>query len=119
MKMAGQAGNMGGSTSRYQGGSGGQGMHGGTGGSYSEQAQSAMRNAADSASEMWDDAYEQGERYYRQGSQALGNVDGTTLTGWMVAGAIGFGLAWLMFGPHSRSGDYMTRRMSESSSPHR
>ena len=117
--MAGQAGNMGGSTSRYQGGSGGQGMHGGTGGSYSEQAQSAMRNVADSASEMWDDAYEQGERYYRQGSQALGNVDGTTLTGWMVAGAIGFGLAWLMFGPHSRSGDYMTRRMSESSSPHR
>jgi hypothetical protein len=118
MNMAGQAGNMSGSTSRNQAGSGGQGMHG-TSGSFTDQAQSAMRGAADTASEMWDDAYEQGERYYRQGSQALSNVDGPTVTGWMVAGAIGFGLAWLMFGPHSRSADDMTRRMSESSSRRR
>ena len=61
---------------------------------------------------MWDDAYEQGGRYYRQGSQALGNLDSTTLTGLFVAGAVGFGIAWLMFG--QRGTDDVARGMSKS-----
>ena len=72
-----------------------------------------MRDAAEGASELWDDAYEQGRRYYRQGSRAVGHVDSATVTGWLVAGAVGFGLAWLIFG--HRSVDYVAARMSESS----
>ncbi len=79
---------------------------------FSDQAQSAMRSAATSASEMWDEAYEQGGRYYRQGSQALSGVD--TLTATFVAGAIGFGLAWLIFGQRSYSDD-VARGMSRGS----
>ena len=81
---------------------------------YVDQVQGALRGAADSASELFDDAYEQGQRYYRQGSQAVAEVDTTVLTGWIVAGAIGFGLGWLIFGAPSRSADDMTRRMAES-----
>jgi hypothetical protein len=84
-----------------------QGAQGGENRSFSD--------AADTASEMWDDAYERGERYLRQGSQALGNLDSGTLTGLLVAGAVGFGVAWLLFGQQFRSADDMTRRMSESS----
>ncbi len=79
---------------------------------YADQAQDALRGAAASASELWDEAYEQGGRYYRQGSQALSNVD--TFTATMVAGAIGFGLAWLLFGQRSR-GDDVARGMSRGS----
>jgi hypothetical protein len=89
------------------------------GGAISDQAQSAMRGAADTASEMMDTAYEQGERYLRQGRQVVGNLDGATLGGLVVAGAVGFGLAWLLFGQHSRSADEMTRRMSQSSDRYR
>ncbi|CAO4145966.1 hypothetical protein [Methylorubrum aminovorans] len=37
------------------------------------------------------------------------------MTGFLVAGAIGFGLGWLVFGQHSYSGDYVARGMSRSS----
>ena len=79
----------------------------------SDQVQGRMRDVAEGASELWHDAYEQGRRYYRQGSQAIGHVDSVTISGWVVAGAIGFGLAWLIFG--QRSTDDVARRMSESS----
>jgi hypothetical protein len=67
---------------------------------------------AETASEMWDSAYEQGMRTYRQGSQALGNLDQASLAGLLVAGALGFGLAWLLFGHRT---DDVARRMSRSS----
>ena len=77
-----------------------------------ENLEGRLRGAAETASEMWDDAYEQGERYYRQGTRAVSEVDPTTLTGWLVSGAIGFGFAWLIFAP---STDDMARRMAQSS----
>ncbi len=85
------------------------------GGSYSDQLQNAARDAADTASELWDDAYEQGQRYYRQGSQVLGNADPAQITGWLTAGAIGFGIAWLMFGQRSLWTGDVARRMNQSS----
>jgi hypothetical protein len=78
-----------------------------------------MRDAGESASEMWDSAYQQGERYLQQGRQMVGQLDGPTLGAMAVAGAIGFGLAWLMFGQQFRSAADMTRRMSESSDRYR
>ena len=96
---------------------GGQAARGGSG-SIPDQAQSAVRSVADSASELWDGAYEQGERYYRQGSRAVGNLDATTLSGLFVAGAVGFGLAWLLFGQQHRT-DNVARRMSQSSDHYR
>jgi hypothetical protein len=60
-------------------------------------------------------ASEYGSRYYRQGSRAIGDMDSGTMTGLFIAGAIGFGLGWLVFGQESRSGDYVARRMSASS----
>jgi CBS domain-containing protein len=78
-----------------------------------DRVQGRMRDAAEGASELWDEAYEGGRRYYRQGSQALAHVDNVTMSGWLIAGAIGFGLAWLIFG--HRSVDDVAERMSESS----
>ena len=54
---------------------------------------------------MWDDAAEYGERYYRQGSQAVRNTDNTTVSGLLIAGAIGYGIAWLLHGQRSYSSD--------------
>jgi len=88
------------------------------GGSFADQAQSAMRGVADRASDMWDDASDQGARYYRQGSRAIGNVDGTTAGGLFAAGAIGFAIAWLIFG-QSHSGRDVSRGMSRSSERYR
>ena len=79
----------------------------------SDQVQGTMRDVAEGASELWDEAYEQGERYYRQGRRAIEQTDSTTMMGWLVAGAVGFGLAWLMFA--HRSTDDVAERMSESS----
>ena len=79
----------------------------------SDQVQGTVRDVAEGASELWDEAYEQGERYYRQGRRAIEQTDSTTLMGWLVAGAVGFGIAWLMFG--HRSVDDVAERMSESS----
>ncbi len=89
------------------------------GGSFADQAQSAMRSTADRASEMWGDVSDRGQRYYRQGSRAVGDLDSTTLSGFLIAGAIGFGIAWLIFGRHSLSGEYVARRMSQSSDRYR
>jgi len=89
------------------------------GGNFADQAQSAVRNTADRASERLDDISDRGQRYYRQGSRALGDLDGTALSGFLLAGAIGFGIAWLIFGRHSLSGEYVARRMSQSSNRYR
>jgi hypothetical protein len=80
-----------------------------------DQARETLQSATDRASDAWNDASRYGSRYYRQGSRAVGNVDSGTMTGWLVAGAIGLGLGWLAFGQHSYSGDYIPRRMSRSS----
>ena len=93
----------------------GRGGGSSSGGGAADQARQALRDASDRASDAWDSASEYGSRYYRQGSRAVGNVDTTTMTGFLVAGAIGFGLGWLVFGQHSYSGDYVARRMSRSS----
>jgi hypothetical protein len=79
----------------------------------SDQVQGTVRDVAEGASELWDEAYEQGEQYYRQGRRAIEQTDSTTMMGWLVAGAVGFGIAWLMFG--HRSVDDVAERMSESS----
>ncbi|URD35140.1 hypothetical protein [Methylobacterium tardum] len=42
-------------------------------------------------------------------------MDNGTWAGLFVAGAIGFGLGWLVFGEKSRYGDYIPERMSRSS----
>jgi hypothetical protein len=89
------------------------------GGNFADQAQSAMRNTADRASEVLDDVSGRGQRYLRQGSRAVGDLDSTTLSGFLIAGAIGFATAWLIFGRHSHSGDYVARRMSQSSDRYR
>ena len=86
--------------------------------SFANQAQSAIRGVADQASDMWDNASDQGQRYYRQGSQAIGNVDGATLGGLFAAGALGFAIAWLIFGQSHESRD-VARGMSRSSERHR
>ncbi|GLS66119.1 hypothetical protein GCM10007888_45010 [Methylobacterium oxalidis] len=86
--------------------------------SFADQAQSAMRGVADQASDMWDSASDQGQRYYRQGSQALGNMDGATLGGLFAAGALGFAIAWLIFGQSSASRE-VARGMSRSSERYR
>ncbi len=52
------------------------------------------------------DAYEQGrrrypeaERYYREGSRAMSRqVEEQPMTALLIAGAVGFALAWLIFG---------------------
>jgi len=62
-----------------------------------EQASEALSNVADRASEMWDDAYDQGARYYRE-------VGGSTIGAIIVAGAVGYALAWLVHGNQSYSG---------------
>src|SRR5687767_2254159 len=62
-----------------------------------EQASEAVSNVADRASDMLDDAYEQGARYYR-------DVGGSTMGAVIVAGVVGYALAWLIHGEQSYSG---------------
>jgi len=78
-----------------------------------DQAKETLRNATNRASDAWDDASEYGSRYYRQATRAVSDTD--TMTGLFIAGALGFGLGWLVFGQHSFSSDYVARRMSASS----
>ncbi len=80
-----------------------------------DQAREALEGVTSRASDAWDEVSSRGAAYYRQGSRAMGEVDNATMTGWLVAGAVGFGLAWLIFGQRSYSGDYIPRRMSASS----
>jgi hypothetical protein len=70
-----------------------------------EQASEAVANVADRASDMWDGAYEQGARYYR-------DVGGSTMGAVIVAGVVGYALAWLIHGEQAYSGRgrYMTSR---------
>ncbi len=68
------------------------------------QATEAMSDVADRASEMWDEAYDQGQRYYREGSRMVGNVGGSTLAIALVAGAVGYAIAYMAHGQRSYSG---------------
>ena len=89
----------------------------GAGGKMYEQATHAMSNVADRASELWDDAYDQGERYYRQGSRVVSNMDGGTVALMLLVGTIGYALAWMIHGDQS----YSSRNWagSQSSNRHR
>ncbi|WP_162242613.1 hypothetical protein [Methylobacterium sp. Leaf88] len=79
------------------------------------QAKEALGNVTDRASETWDDVSKRGADYYRQGSRAVSNADSATVASLCIAGAIGFGIGWLVFRQKSYSGDYVARRMSDSS----
>lgn len=109
----------GGASSALKGGSSGSSTGGSTGGSsgsgagVADQARETLRNATDRASDAWEDASRYGSRYYRQATRAVSDTD--TMAGLFIAGALGFGLGWLMFGQHSFSSDYVARRMSTSS----
>jgi hypothetical protein len=91
------------------------GQTGGGSSGVGDQARETLRDATSRASDAWDNASEYGSRYYRQGSRAVGEMDSGTMTALFIAGAVGFGLGWLIFGEKSRSGDYIPKRMSTSS----
>ena len=80
-----------------------------------DQAREALQNVTERAADTLSDVSRRGADYYRQGSQVVGNADTATMAGLFIAGAIGFGIGWLVFGQPSRSGDYVARRMSHSS----
>ena len=61
----------------------------------------AMSDMANRASEMWDDAYDQGARYYREGTRAVSNVDGTSISMLLLGGALGYAIAWMVHGEGS------------------
>jgi hypothetical protein len=62
-----------------------------------QQATDALSNMAESASDMWDEAYDRGARYYR-------DADGSAVFTAIVAGAVGYALAYLIHGYQSSSG---------------
>jgi hypothetical protein len=62
-----------------------------------EQATEAVSNMAESASDMWDEAYDRGARYYR-------DADRSVVATAIVAGVIGYALAYLIHGYQSSSG---------------
>jgi len=74
-----------------------------------EQARDAVSGVAERASEMWDDVYDQGERYYREGSRAVSNIDGSALAFALIVGVAGYALAYLIHGQQSWQ-DNGTRR---------
>jgi hypothetical protein len=115
--QSGQTGGLSGASAGKSGGSSAGGSSGG-GAGVADQAKETLRDATSRASDAWDNASEYGSRYYRQGNRAVSDMDTGTMTGLFIAGAIGFGLGWLVFGQQSRSGDYIPRRMSESSERH-
>ena len=96
-------------TQGRRGSQGGDGKQGGAEHIY-EQARDAMSGVAERASEMWDDVYDQGERYYREGSRAVSNIDGTALAFALVVGAAGYALAYLIHGQQSWQQDRTRRR---------
>jgi len=81
----------------------------------SGQAEKALNTVIDRASETWDDVSKRGDDYYRQGSGAVSNAGSATVASLFIAGTIGFGIGWLVFGQKSYSSDYVARRMSDSS----
>ena len=103
-----------GASAGQPGSSKGQQSGGVSSGGLADQAKETFRSVTDRASDTLGDVSKRGAHYYRQGSQAVGHVDSTTMTGWLVAGAVGFGLAWLIFGQRSYSDD-VARGMSRSS----
>jgi len=63
------------------------------------QARDALRDAADQASDVAGQAYETGRHYLREGERAISGQFGRgSLTTLLVAGGIGFALAWLVYG---------------------
>ena len=74
------------------------------GGSIYEQAQGALSGVTETASDLWDDVYDQGEEYYQQGRPAIGRLDAVTIGGLAAAGALGFAVAWMMFSSGSDGG---------------
>ncbi|MFC5552892.1 hypothetical protein ACFPQ7_02995 [Methylobacterium iners] len=80
-----------------------------------DQAREAVRNVRDYASDTLSDVSRRSTDYYRQGSQAVGGVGSTAMVSMFIAGAVGFGIGWLVFGQQSRSGGYVARRMSYGS----
>ena len=62
-----------------------------------DQASEAISNMAEGASDMWDEAYDRGARYYRE-------ADGSVVVTAIVAGAIGYALAYLVHGYQSSVG---------------
>lgn len=81
----------------------------------SGQAKETLRSVSDRAPEMVDNLSRRGADYYRQGRLAVSNADTTTVASMFIAGTIGFGIGWLVFGQKSYSGDYVAQRMSDSS----
>lgn len=61
-----------------------------------DKAREAADYVADRASDLWDDTYDQGRRYYREGSRAVGDLDGGTVATALVAAALGYALAYLI-----------------------
>ena len=97
-------------SSKHQQGSGGT-----SSGGMADQAKETLRTVTDRASDTWDDVSQRGADYYRQGARTVGGVDNATMTALLVAGAVGLGLGWLIFGQRSYSGDYVAKGMSRSS----
>jgi hypothetical protein len=62
-----------------------------------QQATDAMSNVADRASDMWEEAYDRGARYYR-------NADGSAIGSVIVGGLVGYALAYLIHGYQSGPG---------------
>jgi hypothetical protein len=56
-----------------------------------------MSNMADRASDMWDDVYDRGARYYR-------DADTTAIGAAIAAGVVGYALAYLIHGYQPSSG---------------
>jgi hypothetical protein len=63
-----------------------------------EKASEAVSDVTDRASDMWDEPYARGTRYYSGGSRALSNIDGGTWAAMFIADAIGYGLSLLIHG---------------------
>jgi hypothetical protein len=79
---------------------------------YYEQATDAMSNMAEGASDMWDEAYDRGARYYRE---ADGSVMGTAI----VAGLIGYALAYMIHGYDSSSNRHWSGSRDYGRNEHR
>ena len=63
------------------------------------QAKEAVRSVASDLPDYVDQATDLGERYYREGNRAISRTLGEDrIAGFMIAGAIGYGLAWLIHG---------------------
>jgi len=64
-----------------------------------------VRNVAESVSELAQDTYERGARYVSEGTQAVSRpVEQHPLTAILLAGAVGYLLAYLIHGGGSRWG---------------